>query len=359
MTKEKKGLSPILGIIIVLLVGALGIAAGNMYIANAREGFLEEEKDYPESAISLYLEHIRNKDFDGIYEDSLVIAPHINSKEDYVNKLQEIYQDVDIDRVVFAPVDSDDRNLKYVLAYDNKYVATVELMKSKDNVWLASTIFSGDNEYTVEVPTGLKVKINGIEIGKEYMMDKNVVASNYLGMKYPESAPHVDRYLLSNLLGAPQIEVMNTSKKYGTLVDVVNGIIYVGEVVNDQELENVFIEDAKICAMLPAQETGLGNVAAISVIASDWYDRISTMQNFWFTGHGVSYFSNEKAFNIIKQSDDSMVGFVTFDYYASNGEVERTWNCGYQISFIQEYGYWKIAGMGVDTTLNPKKKTDY
>ncbi|MBR2825818.1 MAG: hypothetical protein IKE51_06105 [Solobacterium sp.] len=359
MTKQKRGISPIIGLVLVLLLGAFGIVAGNMVTSRARATFLEEEKDYPESAITLYLEHIRNKDFDGIYEDSLVIAPHINSKEDYINKLQEIYKDVDIDQIVFAPIESDSKNLKYALAYDKKYLSTLELMKSKDNRWLASTIFSGDNEYTVEVPTGLKLKVNGIEIGKEYMMDKKVVASNFLGMDYPQDAPHVDRYLLSNLLGAPQIEVMDSSKKYGTLVDVVNGIIYVGEAINDKELENVFIEDAKICAMLPAQEVGLGSVAAISVLQSDWYDRISTMQNTWFTGHGVSNFSNEKAFNIIKQSDNSMVGFVTFDYYASNGEVDRTWNCGYQISFIQEYGVWKIAGMGIDSTLNPKKKTDY
>ncbi len=355
MAKVKRGVSPILGIVVLLLLAALGVGGSYIYTNNARQAFLEEEKSLPESAISTYLQHIRNKDFDGIYEDSLVIAPHINSKEDYINKLQEIYQDVDIDRIVFAPVESDDKNLKYVLAYDNKYLSTLELMKSKENVWLASTIFSGDNEYMVEVPTGEKIKVNGLELSKEYLAEKNVVASNFIGMHEEKDAPHVDRYILSNLLGTPQIEVVGKSG-YGTLVDVVNGIIYVGEEVNDSEMKEIFIEDAKICAMLPAQEVGLGSVAAISVLDSDWYDRISTMQNTWFTPHGISNFSNENAFNIIKQSDDSMVGFVTFDYYASDGVVDRTWNCGYQISFIEENGIWKIAGMGIDSTLNPKKK---
>ena len=134
MAKTKRGVSPILGIVVLLLLAALGVGGSYIYTNKARQAFLEEEKSLPESAISTYLQHIRNKDFDGIYEDSLVIAPHINSKEDYINKLQEIYQDVDIDRIVFAPVESDDKNLKYVLAYDNKYLSTLELMKSKENV---------------------------------------------------------------------------------------------------------------------------------------------------------------------------------------------------------------------------------
>lgn len=356
MAKQKRGVNPIIALILLVAIGVGCFFAGNVVVSRARNNFLAEEKDLPESAISTYLAHIRNGEFDGIYEDSLVIQPHINSREDYIAKLQEIYAGVDIDKIEFGPIHSDDANLKYALAYENKYLATLELMKSKDGKWLSSTIFNGDNEYEVEVPTGLKIKVNGIELDDSYIIEKKAVASNFSGLNQKADAPKVDRYLLSNLLGTPTIEVVGKESAYGTLTDRVNGMIYVGEKVNDPEIEQIFIEDAKTCAMLPAQDVGLGSVAAISVIDSDWYARISTMQNNWFTEHFPATFSNEKAFNIIKQSDDSMVGFVTFDYYATNGDVERTWNCGYQMSMIDENGIWKIAGMGIDSTLNPNKK---
>ena len=52
-----------------------------------------------------------------------------------------------------------------------------------------------------------------------------------------------------------------------------------------------------------------------------------------------------------------MVGYVTFDYYAAGGSYSRTWNCGYQMTFMNVNGTWKIAGMAIDNELNPNKVT--
>jgi hypothetical protein len=166
----------------------------------------------------------------------------------------------------------------------------------------------------------------------------------------------VDVYELKNLLGEPTIEV-NGESGYGTLKDVLTCHILVGKTATDASLAQTMIDDAEICAKWPAQEASLGQVGAISIINSDWYSRVSGVQNQWFTAHGTSSFSNQNAFNIIQQSDDSMVGFVTFDYYASNGEVSRTWNGGYQMTFLNVGGVWKIAGMAIDNEMNPNKVT--
>ena len=177
-------------------------------------------------------------------------------------------------------------------------------------------------------------------------------------MKDQSTAPKVDTYLLENLLGEPKIEMMGDGE-YTTLKDVVTGTIYVGEAITDPEVLNTLVNYATTCAKLPAQEATLGQVAAISVTASDWYDRISTMQNAWFTAHGTSNFSNQKAFNVIAQSEDSVVGYVTFEYFADNGEVHRTWHSGYQVSLVRQNGVWKIAGMGIDSELNPLYEKNY
>lgn len=358
MKQRRSGIHPLVGIVILLLLAIGSLLVGRNYVNNARQEFLEAEKDLPESAISIYLEQIKQKNFDGIYEDSLVVAPHINSKEDYVAKLEEIYGDIDFDKIEFAPTDDSEGAQKYVLAYEGKYLATLELIKTSDGRWLSSTLFSGDNNYVVEVPTGLSITVNGIEIDDSYKTQENIVATNFKGLKDTSSAPHVDQYALNNLLGEPKIEVVGQSG-YGTVKDVITNTILVGKVVNDETIKNTMISHSKTCAQWPAQEAGLGAVGNVVITNSDFYDRVRTLQNNWFTAHGTSYFSNEDAFQIIAQSDDSVVGYVVFDYYASNGEVDRTWNAGYQVSMLNVNGTWKIAGMGIDSRLNPNKTEHY
>ncbi len=340
-------------LIIALLAGGLAFF-GKTQIDSAKKEFAAAEADMPESAISNYFKHIRENDYDGIYEDSMVVSPHINSKADYIAKLEEIYKDVNLNEIEYAGLDNTDGSKDYKLYYNKRYLATLKLIRSSDGRWLASTIFSGDKSYTIEVPTGLSITANGSPIGKEYMTEEAVVASNFTGLNDTTPAPKVDIYVLENLLGEPTIEVAGQTG-YGSLTDVLTGHILIGKEATDPSLATTMIEDAEICAKWPAQEASLGQVGAISITSSDWYKRVSGVQNQWFTAHGTSSFSNQKAFNIIQQSEDSMVGFVTFDYYASNGEVSRTWYGGYQMSFLNVGGTWKIAGMAIDNEKNPSK----
>lgn len=358
MNERRSGINPLIGIIVLLVLAIVSLFLGNRYVNNAREAFLAEEADLPESAISTYLEQVRNKDFDGIYEDSLIVAPHINSKEDYIAKLEEIYGDADISKIEFAPTEDSDTTKKYALVYQGKYLATLELLRSADGRWLSSTLFTGDNNYVVEVPTGLEITVNGIAIGNEYKTYEDIVATNFTGLQDTSAAPRVDRYELNNLLGKPTIEVVGQSG-YGTLTDVITNTILVGRTSDDASIRDAMITNSKICAQFPAREAGLNSVAGVVITNSDFYNRVRTLQNDWFTAHGTSYFSNENAFNIIQQSDNTAVGYFTFDYYATNGEVERTWNAGYQVSLMNVNGSWKIADMGIDSRLNPNKVQNY
>lgn len=345
-----------LGLLIVALL-AVGMGLfGKKQIDDAKKEFAAAEADMPESAISNYFNHIRAGDFDGIYEDSMVVSPHINSKADYIAKLEEIYKDVNTSDIEYAGLDNTDGSKDYKLYYNKKYLATLKLIRSADGRWLASTIFSGDKSYTIEVPTGLSITANGSPIDKSYMKEEGVVATNFTGLRDTSPAPLVDVYVLENLLGEPDIQVAGESG-YGSLTDVLTGRILIGKTSTDPSLATTMISAAEICAKFPAQEASVGQVGAISITNSDWYKRVSGVQNQWFTAHSTSSFSNQNAFNIIQQSEDSMVGFVTFDYYASNGEVSRTWNGGYQMTFLNVGGTWKIAGMAINNEMNPNKHT--
>ena len=170
-----------LGLVIVFLLAAgLGFC-GKSYVDNAKKEFAEAEAALPESAISAYFGHIRDKDFDGIYEDSMIVSPHINSKEDYIAKLQEIYQGVDTSKIEYTGLDNTDGSKDYKLYYDKKFLATLKLIKAADGSWKASTIFAGDKSYVIEVPTGLTITANGVPVTEEYLVNSEAVASNFTG----------------------------------------------------------------------------------------------------------------------------------------------------------------------------------
>ena len=164
----------------------------------------------------------------------------------------------------------------------------------------------------------------------------------------------VDKYKLDNLLSYPESISIASDASYIAIQDAISNTIFVGKPNND--LAETFKNYAITCAKFPAKEGSLGEVAAISVRNSDWYKRISGLQNNWFTTHSISNFSNVNAFDIISQTEDTAVGHVSFDYYASNGDVDRTWHGGYQMTLINESGTWKIAGFGINIDLNPASK---
>ena len=344
-------------VLVIAAVAAASAAGSFLYVNSGRKAFREAEADLPESAISTYLEDIRKGNFERIYEDSLLVSPHLNSQEDYVTALKDIYDDVNLDMLSFVEDPAKDDGIRYALVYDHVKVAELKLAKGTDGLYHASTIFGGDNNYRIEVPDGMTLVVNGIEVGKEYCVDDDARSENFHGLNDWTDAPKCDVYEIENLLGEPVITVKE-GKNYTTLRDVSTGTIYVGK-EGEAGLAQIMCNYAQTLARFPAQEATVGQVGAISVTASDWYSRIRTMQNAWFSAHSVSNFSNVKAFNIIQQDEKTAVGYVTFDYYAANSEVSRTWHAGYQMSLLKVNGTWRIAGMAIDSELNPLKEKNY
>lgn len=340
----------IIGIVAVLFVGI-----GYIFISNVKKDFKEQAELLPSSALTHYLDDLKSENYDEIYNDSLIVEPHYNSKESYVEKIKSIYDGIDLDQLEFVSVDNTDGSVSYKL-YNNKHLLSTLTLMQVDGKWIASTIFDRTNTtYYVEAPAGLDLAINAIPLKKDALVGEDVVASNFKSMNDDQHAPLVDRYELLNMLDEPKVTVVGSDgAKYGTLKDVTSNTVYVGEIENDAELANTIVKYAQTCSSFTSHDTGLGSVLAISVGSSDWVKRIRTLPTEWFTPHNVSEFTNQEAFNMIKQSEDSVVAYTTFDFYAANSDVSRTWHSGYQMSLVKVNGQWKIGAMGVCSALNPE-----
>ena len=148
-------------LIVVILAAGLGFCGKN-YVDSAKKEFAEQEASLPESGISSYFARIREKDYDGIYDDSMIVAPHINSKEDYIAKLQSIYDGVDTARIQYTGLDNTDGSKDYKLYYDNRFLATLKLIKAPDTVEVVGRVRDGQKWLFVlnYLPEAQEIKLN-------------------------------------------------------------------------------------------------------------------------------------------------------------------------------------------------------
>ncbi|MEF9892683.1 MAG: hypothetical protein RR738_05080 [Anaerorhabdus sp.] len=351
MSTKKIGLKRTAGIIIMLVVLLACVGTSILVVQMTKSNLASKEANLPESAISLYLKQVKNNDFNGIYENSLLIDPHLNSKEDYDQGIKDIYKGVNLDKLMYIDETTDYGDLLYGIYEGNIKVATVKLIKTADGKWLATTVFQGDNNYIVEVPEGVTIKVNGLDVGKEYIKQSEVPATNFSGLKDTSKAPKVTRYELTNLISEPQITVDGTG--YTMIKDVLSNTYYVGKGTINSDLENTILSAAKTVARYPTKDGTLGAISAITITNSDFYDRVKTMDNQWYAAHNVSQFSNEDVLTIVQQDENSMIGNVIFDYLIASGSTSKEYHIGYQISFLKVNGAWKIAGFAIDNELNP------
>ncbi|MCF0109758.1 MAG: hypothetical protein HUJ57_06800 [Erysipelotrichaceae bacterium] len=345
---KKKGLKPAVAFIILALVAALSFGGG-FFVLNSQKSELKAlEAAMPESALSAYLTQIRNGDYEEAYNNSQIIDPHLNSKEAYVSVLKDIYDGVEVNKVIFEVSPTDPQ--MYDLFYDNRQIASVKLVKDGDT-WRASTQFKGDNEYIVEVPEGMTLTVNGIEVGDEYLKEAGKDADNFRGLKEKIDKPQVDRYVLSNLIEMPTFDL---PAGYGVLKDSLTNVYYIGEKSTDSDDMQIFMNAAQTLAKFPAMDASLGQVQALCFTNSDFYDRIRTMDNQWFKAHNVAQFSNVKCSEVIKQADNTMLANVTYDFYIAAGDVDRTYYGGLQLTFLNNGSGYRIANVVVDNQLNER-----
>lgn len=350
---NKKGMNPLIATTILLVVATLCVFFSVLSVKKVKNDVAEKAKAMPESAISEYLKLVKGKKYDDIYANSLIVDNHLNSKQDYIEGLENTYGTISVSDCSFQLEGKLDDAMLYNVVVNNKKIAALKLIK-KDNTWQVSTIFKGNNAYIVEVPVGVHLIVNDIEVSDSFILGNNQQAMNFSGIAENVNAPKVVRYGLKNLVSFPTITTKEPG--YNVIKDVLSNTYYVGKEVSDSTLESVFIDSATTLAKYPTKDTSLGAVSSISMADSDFYRRIKTLDNQWYAPHSLAQFSNYNVSDIVQQNETSMIGNISFDYDIASGSARKTYHCGYQMSFIKIGDLWKIAGFAIDNDLNPLNK---
>lgn len=343
--KQKRKINLLPTFLILILVGLICVMISFTLLYIQKRQLMRKDALLPENAISTYIKNINQKRFDEIFETSLKVTPHLNKKEDYTQKLSEIYQNVSLDKVSYIKVTDD----TYQVVYQNQLLSTLKLVK-ENNRWLASTLFNGDYNYSIEVPVNQTLSINGLAVGESYITEKNVLASNFKASNQ-SNGPKVNIYTIENLISEPTIETNASNSKI--MVDALTHHYYVGEESNDASIIAQIEKVAETIAKYPTRDTTLAAVSSVALTSSDFYARIKSLDTQWYAKHNVAQISNMQVVDMIKQSDNSVLANVTFDFLVSSGSASKTYHIGYQLSLVNVSGTYQLAGIAIDNTLNP------
>lgn len=342
-------LKPAVSAVCVAAAALLAFGGGTLYVKKLASDYKELEAEMPQTALGNTLEKLSKADFSGIYENTEQKYGVSASKAAFEDQLAYIFEGAQALRS--AQVSETDGEYVFRIYSDNEALADIRMYR-EGGEWKTALPMQGTESYTIEVPAGSAVTANGTPLSQAERKQQNVPGTVFNQIPDQSSVPMVDIYELNGVLGEPEIEIQGTGTAEN-VENILNGHIIAGRKVDDPKLMQMIIDYAKLIAQYPAQETSLGAVAAICDTSASWYQRYTTLQNYWFTSHSISEFTNQQVLRCTALSDDTMLAHVVFDYFADNGEVHRTWHIGYQMA-LKKYGdVWKVAGMGIDNELNP------
>ena len=346
--KRKRGIRPLAALLFALIIGAAVFVIGRMRVSGAEAQFASYEADMPEVQINEVMNEIRNGNYGDIFAATQSIAPSLDSEETYIERLTEILSYGDPADLAAEPVSIGDTERTYRLVNGDTLLGTLTLLNDNGS-WKPAFPIKGTETYTVEVPQGISLTANGKPVGEEYRKETGKEASNFFQITDSSIIPTVDIYEFDGLLGEP---ALNKEEGYAMIKDVLSGNWLMGKEITDEELKERLIYAAEQIAMYPAQDTPLSNVAAVSDTGAAWYRKYVSLQNYWFTAHDKTELSNETC-KAVAQSDDTIVAQIAFDYFADNGEVSRTWHCGYQLTFRKVGDEYLVCGTEISSLLNP------
>lgn len=355
----EKRLKPVVAILMIAGCTAITLGVGAVYVNSQKKTFTAMEQgdstslSQPGDAVTALLKQIQNQDYTGLYDSAQHTDPSMDSESAYDTALADHFSGVDMDSVLYYPVDTESEIKTYSLSSGDTALGIVKVY-STDSGYQACMPLTGTKSYTIEVPAGSSIQSNGVAISSDKLVQSNTAASNFNDVYDTSIIPSVDTYQLDGLLGYPSLSDAN-GNVYSLVEDVISGNLLAGTAVTDDSIKDLIITDGETLAAYPARDTSLSAVTAISFTNALWYQRYITLQNTWFSDHETSSFSNAQVLDICQQSDTTIVAHVSFDYYAKNTSenLERTWNIGYQLTFVKSGDTWLVCNTAIDNELNP------
>jgi len=232
--------------------------------------------------------------------------PRFETEENFAKYLSEITNDKEF-LLQLTTVGLGEEKIYNVICDGVKF-ATFSLEKSAEksehgfDLFRPSTpIFNEKllNSYSIEIPVGYSLKINGILLDDSYSLGDKIPTASQEFMPEGIEGITYTTYTVDNLCYEPEFEVFSPKNEPSPINKDANGVVRAG-IVFSKELEEEFsdyvIEATKAYACYMQKDAYFGKVSKYLDPSSQLYTNLRTSPNWMVIDHQSYDFEDAKAF---------------------------------------------------------------
>lgn len=307
------------------------------------------ERQSPYGAMNAYMQSVKNEEWDAIYETDAGYFIELNSKDVYISYLQKLYEDVDLNSLIYSQTGVTD-NTTYYNVYSNKeYLSTLELIKPSDSKTYKVRTIGSIESYSFDLlESNIAFSINGVSISTESSHETDHIPYAFQDLGLDSKMPSVTRYTISSFVGEPSVTA--DSEDYMAVRDYSSNQFYIGlRPTDDQYTEfTKEIEDTAFAYSSYITEDGtFYDLNKHLYPNTEFYNSIAGFNNQWFSTHNAAVFSNVIMSDVMPIGDNAFLGSIAFDYTVSTEDnITKTYSSKYQLFFVKNsQGNWKLTNL--------------
>lgn len=349
--KKKKGFLIGLGVYFAVLLVLIGVA---MWFLHGH--LVTYESSLPSTALNRYIELVKEKNFEAIYEQSGFEETLLNDKDEYLRYLENIYNGNPTEITLRRRASSVEGIEEYALYFDDKRMSILYLSGKEENghaSWQVTTKLVYQPDYTIICSADSEITVNGESISLLGFTPEEIQQDVFSGAKDPSVYPTIYQYTLSGFLNEPQIEAVNLNgEAYELVRDVKKPTVFRLKHPQSEEEKTVMdttaINAATTYAKFIAKDATRKDFQKLVYKNCAFYDVISKFNNEWFNKHDSYEFKDVQVNNTFQFSDTDYRCDVTFQpVYKQHGKEIYAEPAHYRITFLFVEEQWLVTSLSI------------
>ena len=320
------------------------------------------EKSQSDTYVSQIVDKLNNDDYSSIETYLKIQTSEFDSEAEVLSATKAQYTGSSWTYSKYSNEYSKDRPV-YQLKYNDKRVGLIYLNKSEETgafntpVWKVGEvtgIVMDSITYTIDVPTGSKVYVNGRELSDSYQVGEPFVSDNLGNVVNYIEAPTMTRYEINNIYSSVSCRAIGPVMGNELAVDEQNdnSIIFSYEYDADlaASVEDRIITISENYANYVTDDVGFSAVSPYIVKSSYAYSYLQyvAQTNIWFASHDSAVFEDMRVYNYQMYTDDCFSCEVSFNQIINvYGVGEKNFNTHIKYVFIKQNDNWYVADISL------------
>ena len=335
-------------------------AVGLWFFYNQLQSY---EATTPNTALNTYLQWIRDSDYQSIYTALDFEETILNTKEEFIQYLERVYEgDTDTLTVREKSTSTDERK-EYSLYIEGERVSNLTLLRNPEwgeTAWSYVTDIVYQPTTAIYSAENIRITVNGVDISLLNLPVQEVQTTLLGNVTDSELVPTVYCYTLENLLNPPTLEALTLGGDVCTVTqtDAVSyHIQYPSSELLRTEHQELARSTAFTYAEFVARDTKLKTLQNLIYKDSELYTAIGNFKDFWTTKHDGYTFEDVVLSGYSQYTGTDFSCEVSFRpvYTQKNKVVEDSpvFHCRFTFVLVDEE--WKLLTL---TTITDVSNTD-